>query len=310
MSLYNTIRPSIIEDVIGQPWAVAQVEGWFNKTGVPHSVLLAGPSGTGKTTIARILAKAVGSQPVDIVEKNCASDNGVDMIRSIESNLPFKQLSGNPKVYIIDECHQLTTQAQRAFLKVLEEERSHVYFFLCTTNPEKLEGPLKTRCSQITLKEVPTPVILSHLRTITTWRPDLSLPDAILVKIAAAASGSVRKALVLLEQIAATGPDHADEILADDGEIAPDLFQIIKDYYAGKNVLTSSGAVLGALDDSQVEVFRRSALGYGAAILKNPKTKPDKGKEVCGLMQAFKTPFWNSGKNGLILAIAEVTYGV
>jgi DNA polymerase III subunit gamma/tau len=307
--LYQSVRPTILGDVIGQPAAVAQIRAMIDSAEVSHAILFSGPSGTGKTTLARILAKELGSEgKFDLQEVNCASNNGVDFIRGIENNVPLRQLSGKNRVYIIDECHQLTSQAQRAFLKLLEDTPPHIYFFLCTTNPEKLEKPLRTRCTPVALGLVPTTVIKGYMRCLEDETGPIAsnIPDKSLIAIAEASGGSVRRALVLLEQVLKTGLEFLPDILGADAEVSSDLFEIVRAIYSSNSVFPAAGEALRSMDDNQVEAFRRSVFGYGAAII--VKTKPNKNTEsVARIMSYFREPFWNTGKNGLIFAIYQAT---
>lgn len=298
--LYQTIRPTTLDGVVGQPAAVAQLASMVNQGNVSHAILFSGPSGTGKTTLARILARLLGSDGLEIQEINCASNNGVDLVRDIEAKIPLRTLSGKPRVYIIDECHQLTQQAQRAFLKVLEDTPPHVYFFLATTNPEKLDKPLKSRCTPVSLGLVPTTVIKAYLKGLEAHNG--GLPDKTLMAIAEAAAGSVRRALVFLEQTVSAGVEHLPSILGADAEVSTELFDIVRAVYAGSAFPKFSDDVRG-LDDNQIESFRRAVLGYGAAILLRGAKSTKATESVESVMDLFSRPFFESGKSGLILAI-------
>ena len=133
MELYKKHRPSYLEDVFGQPEAVKVLGSMIEKDDLPHSILFTGPSGVGKTTLARILKEELECHANDFKEINCADFRGIDTIRDIRNNMNRQSLMGGPLIWLIDEAHKLTNDAQTAFLKMLEDTPKHVYFFLATT---------------------------------------------------------------------------------------------------------------------------------------------------------------------------------
>lgn len=149
--LANKYRPAVFEDVIGNDATVQAIKTVLSRpSGIPHAWLLHGPSGCGKTTLARIIASALKCGALDYHEYDLGSEGGVDTIRKILEQLAFAPRQGSSKVYVLDECHMLTTQAQNALLKELEEPPVHVFFFLCTTDPKKLIPTVRSRCQSAT----------------------------------------------------------------------------------------------------------------------------------------------------------------
>lgn len=151
--LANKYRPTTFESLVGNTACKEAIQSVLTRsTGVPHAWLLHGPSGCGKTTLARIIAKHLKCHPQDYHEYDLGSDGGVDVVRTILDQTGYAPKWGDVKVYVLDECHELTTRAQNALLKNLEEPPKHVYFILCTTDPQKLITTVRSRCQAATFE--------------------------------------------------------------------------------------------------------------------------------------------------------------
>ena len=162
--LYKKHRPKNLKRVFGQSVAIGTLKPLIEAKQVPHSLLLTGPSGCGKTTLARILVKELKCAKADFMEVNCADFRGIDTVRDIRTRMMQAPIGGDCRVWLIDEAHMLTSAAQTAFLKMLEDTPDHIYFFLATTHPQKLLKTIKTRCTEIKLKEMTAKyLILFHL---------------------------------------------------------------------------------------------------------------------------------------------------
>ena len=223
-SLYNTWRPQTFADVVGQEHIVRTLRNALARPDqLAHAYLFTGPRGTGKTTTARLLAKAVNCQqgiqpePCDqcehcaaikrgaqldlMIEIDGASNTGVDDIRDLREKVARRPAEGRYKVYIIDEVHMLSTSAFNALLKTLEEPPPHVIFVLATTDPQRVPATVLSRCQRFDFKPVATTDLVRHLRTVSE-REKLAVDDAALEFVARLATGSVRDALSLLDQAA------------------------------------------------------------------------------------------------------------
>lgn len=224
-ALYRAERPEVFEDIIGQKHIVKILQNQIRTGTVSQAYLFSGTHGTGKTSTARILAKAVNctggvSEPpcgrcdnceairegrfVDVIELDAASNNGVDDLRAIIEMVKYPPTIGKYKVYIIDEVHMLSTAAENAFLKTLEEPPEHAIFILATTDPQKVRQTIRSRCMQLNFKRVTEDELIEGMDRICAKRGISATRDA-LATIASRADGSVRDALSILEQCIAAG---------------------------------------------------------------------------------------------------------
>ena len=228
-SLYRKYRPLTFESVVGQQHIVSTLQHAVTEGRLSHAYLFCGPRGTGKTTMARILAKALlcqkaqgdhgcmpdgtcpeceaiaeGTHP-DVYELDAASRTGVDSVREeIINSVNFAPVRGTYKVYIIDEVHMLTTQAFNALLKTLEEPPSHVVFVLCTTDPQKLLDTILSRCQRFDFHRISNEDILARMRYVCE-QEGFSYDEEALEIVAKHARGGMRDALSTLEQLSVFG---------------------------------------------------------------------------------------------------------
>jgi DNA polymerase III subunit gamma/tau len=224
-------RPQIFDDVLGQDHVVQTLKNAIQQRRLAHAYLFVGPRGTGKTSTARILAKALncvqGPTPtpcgvcdscreialgisLDVLEIDGASNNSVDQVRELRDNVRFAPVRGRYKVYIIDEVHMLTQQAFNALLKTLEEPPQHVIFVFATTEPHKVLPTILSRCQRFDLHRIPPRVIAQHLNFIAT-QEGVRLSTAASNAIAIAADGGLRDAESMLDQLVAFCGTSIDE---------------------------------------------------------------------------------------------------
>ena len=156
MELYKKHRPKSFDDIIGQDNAIKVLKTKFKKKSIPHAILLKGPSGVGKTTIGRIIKKELGCKGTDFQEINGADKGGVDDMRSIRRSMSKAPMKSKCRLWLIDEAHKITSAAQDMMLKMLEDTPGHVYFILATTDPQKLKKTIRTRCTEIAVKNLDT----------------------------------------------------------------------------------------------------------------------------------------------------------
>ena len=231
VSLYRKWRPQTFEEVIGQEYVTRTLSNSLRNGNLAHAYLFAGPRGTGKTSTARILAKALnceeGPTPnpcnrcsscreitegtsVDVIEIDAASNNRVDDIRDLRERVIFSPATARMKVYVLDEAHMITPQAFNALLKTLEEPPPHVVFVLATTEPHKMPPTILSRCQRYDFRSVPVPILAEHLAHVAKAE-GIEAQEGSLRLIARRARGSARDALVILEQVMSYGDGVVDE---------------------------------------------------------------------------------------------------
>jgi DNA polymerase III subunit gamma/tau len=225
LALYRRYRPQRFADLVGQEVVARTLVNEVRSGGLAHGYLFAGVRGTGKTSTARILARAVNCEApvdgepdnvcppcveilsgaaVDVLEIDAASNRGIDEMRDLRDKVRYLPAVLRRKVYIIDEAHMLTTDAWNAFLKTLEEPPPHVLFVLATTEPHKVPETVRSRVQRFDFRRVPVPAIEQLLADVAAKEDERVDPEALLL-LATAAQGSLRDALVLLEQALGAG---------------------------------------------------------------------------------------------------------
>ena len=206
LALYRKYRPAEFDAVVGQEAVVKVLTGALKQGQIVHAYLFAGARGTGKTSVARLLAKALGTHAHDLYEIDAASNRGIDEIRELREAVRTLPFNSKYKVYIIDEAHMLTKEAFNALLKTLEEPPSHVIFILATTEVHKLPETIISRCQQFTFRQPG----LEELRTVitrTAKQEGRKLEPAALNLIALLGDGSYRDALGVLQQVFAAATE-------------------------------------------------------------------------------------------------------
>ncbi len=267
-AFYRKWRPQTWDQVIGQEHITTTLRNAVAAERVAHAYLFAGPRGTGKTTSARLLAKAVNclaedpaQRPcnqcehclainngrfMDLIEIDAASNNGVDDVRDLRDKINFAPNQGRYKIYIIDEVHMLSGAAFNALLKTLEEPPAHAIFVLATTEVHKIPATVLSRCQRHEFRSIPVADIVAVLRTIVEHE-GIEVEDAVLPLIARQATGSLRDAISLLDQLASATES-----------ITLEMAQAVLGTTTGQSVVSLIAALLGGEAGRGLDIIHAS----------------------------------------------------
>ena len=266
LALYRSERPERFNEIIGQKHIVRILQHQLETDNVSQAYLFTGTRGTGKTTTARILAKALnctgnpadGQLPcgecenckaikegrfLDVIEMDAASNNGVEDMRDLIDRVNYPPMVGRYKVYIIDEVHMLSTSAENAFLKTLEEPPAHVIFILATTNPEKVRETIRSRCMRLDFRRVSEEDLIEGMARICQ-RKQVNITRDALALVAQKADGSVRDGLSILEQCISGGDELVD-------------LETVEDYLGSAGLDFYLGLTQNVIEHNMAEALKR-----------------------------------------------------
>lgn len=304
LALYRKYRPVDFNSVYGQEEVVTVIKNAIVSGKVSHAYLFCGPRGTGKTTIAKIIARLVNCENLvdgnpcgkcynclnylnsnDIVEIDAASNNGVDEIRELKDKINLVPSNSKYKVYIIDEVHMLTTQAFNALLKTLEEPPSHVIFILATTEPHKIPLTIASRCQKFRFSKIDDKKIVERLREISNLE-GITIDDDALYEIARLSDGGMRDAINFLDQLVAYSNDNItiDDVYKVNGSVSYEELYTLLDNIKNNNkvkliefvdYLDESGKDINKFVEEMLIFLKDVILYKNANILSSISTKND-----------------------------------
>ncbi len=299
MPLHIDYRPKDFDEVMGNESIVRSLQTVLAREDKPHAFMFTGPKGCGKTTLARIIGKKIGCTSAGLNEYNTANTRGIDTIRDIDMNCRYAPLTGGSMLYLMDECHKLTNDAQNALLKLLEEPPKHVYFCLCTTNPEKVLETVKDRCHIYKVKLLSSMQIKRLLRKVLKAEETKDFPMEAVSEIARVSEGTPRRALVVLDGVI-------------DIEDKDELMEAISEALLGEQeVMELCRLLIGTPQvnkwkqvsqllkgiDEEPEQVRYAMLGYFNTAILN--SNGDTAKRIRLLMDCFEDSYIYKGKAGL-----------
>lgn len=301
--LYRKYRPTTFTDVIGQDEVITQLKADGKRGAIAHCILFSGPSGTGKTTLARILRRKLKCVDIDYMEVNAAQSRGIDMVRDIQIRINLAPMGGKTRVWVCDEAHKLTSDAQSAFLKMLEDTPNHVYFMLCTTDPHKLLPTIRTRTTEYKLSAV-GPKDMAKVLDRVVYNEGLHIFEDVIDKIVNVADGSPRKALVLLHQIAGIEDEEAQLAAISKADYQAQGIELCRALGKGSG-WGQIAKILNGLDDD-AEAIRYQVLGYARKIMLGGGKGAGRAADI---VDAFADNFYDSKQAGLALACWEIIHG-
>lgn len=306
-ALYNKHRPRTVKGVVGQPEAISIINGMV-KQGIPHALMLTGQSGVGKTTLCRALAAKLECGDHDLKEINCSDFKGIEMVREIRKEYTRYPVAGPCRVYILDEAHEMTNPAQNAMLKILEDEKPHVYFMIATTDPAKMLPTVKTRCKQVNLKAI-TPTDLKTLVVDVAAKEKIKLTPDVIDKLIECAGGSARQILNDLEKIAPLA-DEDSRVQALMPVAATATAMVIVNCLIPFNPKArptwaeAAKAIMGTEED--LEKVRQIVLSCAAGQLAKTQSNGHIAARAYLTILAFADPFFHSRKAGMLAAAWQV----
>jgi len=299
MSIATKYRPLNLDQVKGNNEVVESLRNMVSKSNPPHTFLFVGPTGCGKTTLARIVAKEFDCNGNDIVEIDSAQFRGIDTVRTIREKSSYMPLEGKSRCFIIDEVHELTSIAQDGLLKILEEPPKHVFFFLCTTEPQKLKTTVRGRCQIYEVKTLTSKQMTGLLRKVVR-EEDETLEKEVYEQIVKDSLGHPRNALNILEQVLTVSQEKRLNVAKKTAIKESQILELCRALIRGARWKEIS-IILNGLQEEEPESIRRAILGYCNSIL----LKED--NLTAGMvMEQMIEPFYNTGWPGLTFACYNI----
>ena len=317
-ALYRKYRPASFDEVLGQDHIVKVLSGAIKLGNISHSYLLHGSRGTGKTTIARIIAHELGTSDEDVFEIDAASNRGIDDVRELREGIRTLPFNSKYKVYIIDEVHMLTKEAWNARLKTLEEPPVHVIFILATTEIEKVPETIVSRCQVFTFRK-PSIAVLKELVINVAKKEKFKIDAAGAELVALLGDGSFRDTQGILQKVISFSKDKEislAEIESVTGAPAGALVNSFLEAFAAGDTEAGIATInRAAMQNVDMEIFLRLLLNKArtalllryASSMKKELTEelPDSDREFIEKLVASKSPHLNSKGLELLLVAAE-----
>ncbi len=303
--LYKRFRPKLFKHVVGQD-AALQVLYTLLQNGFPHTLLINGPSGTGKSTIARILKEKLKCSDVDFEEVNCASVSApIDRMREIKERMELSPMNGDCRIWLFEESQALvkSVQSQQSMLGMLEDTPPHVYFILATTDKDKLLPAILTRCTKIELQPLTRDHLKAAIDRILT-QEQKTITDKVFDKIVECANGSAREAIVCLNTVLDLQSEEAQLQSIQPPATERAASEIVRKLIWERGTWKELSQLITDLpEEGNWEGLRQLILGLaGKELLKDGKHK----HRAYLVLSVFQYDWFSTKRNGLIRACYEV----
>jgi DNA polymerase III subunit gamma/tau len=300
--LHIKYRPTDFDEFLGNASTVQVLEKELSKEKPIHAYLFTGPPGCGKTTLGRIVAKRLGCKGNDFREIDSADFRGIDTVREIRKQSQFLAMEGERKVWLLDEVHKLSNDAMNALLKALEDPPDHVYYVLCTTDPQKLIETVKDRCQQLKVGPLSDAEMKKLIRTVVKAEGE-SLQKNIYDQICQDSQGRPRAALQILTKVLCVPAESRLEVAQKAAEEQSQVIELCRALMSASGWKKIANILVG-LKNQDPETIRRGVLGYCQAIL----LKGEENDQAAAIMEEMLTPFYSSGFPELTFACYSIMH--
>jgi len=306
LPIITKYRPKSFDELYGNSAVIESLQSVLSrKEGIPHAFLFQGQSGCGKTTIGRIVAKILGCEDSEFIEYDAATEGGKAVILDIKSSCRYKPLKGAIRVYLLDEAHSYKYDAEKALLKLLEEPPSHVYFILCTTDPDKILDKIKNRCSIYQVQSL-TPREMGKFLYSIAKKEGAEVTEAVVKEIVRVSNGSPRQALSILDQVLDVSSEEiALQTIIEstlDERTVIDIIQILTTMQPAENKWNVMRKTLKGIREEPETVRHAILTMLGNKFLETGNLT------IGSIIEEFQESTFNSGKAGLYLMACKACF--